>query len=71
MKPTKLPMIVALACGMAIGSPAAADIEYTYDDLGRVVRVFDPAGADVTYAYDRAGIKPDSDELPANCGHVQ
>lgn len=50
-----LPVVALLACVTAIGPLAAADIEYTYDELGRLVRVFDPAGADITYDYDKAG----------------
>jgi YD repeat-containing protein len=46
--------VAVLVCGMATGA-LAADITYKYDELGRLLRVFDPAGADITYTYDAAG----------------
>ena len=49
-----LATVAFLICAMAT-VVMAADLVYTYDELGRVVRVFDPAGADITYSYDAAG----------------
>src|SRR5262245_8326418 len=35
--------------------PAAADVSYVYDDLGRLHRVFDGQGEGATYVYDAVG----------------
>lgn len=47
-----------IACVMVlslIGASAAETISYTYDDLGRIVRVEYSNGCVIVYAYDPAG----------------
>jgi YD repeat-containing protein len=36
-------------------TPAWADIQYVYDEVGRLVQVTDPVGASAQYTYDAAG----------------
>src|SRR5262245_10328860 len=41
---------------MLLGAPAlAANIQYVYDELGRLIAEIDPAGGTTRYAYDPAG----------------
>jgi large repetitive protein len=49
--------VLMLACllGAIPGAPAAADITYVYDDLGRLVGVIDPASDTAVFAYDAVG----------------
>ncbi len=46
---------VAFAVLLAVGGPAHAATAYTYDSLGRLVRVDYGAGSYITYRYDAAG----------------
>lgn len=46
-------IVLALLLGWA--APAAADVAYLYDDLGRLVRVIREDGAAATYHYDAVG----------------
>lgn len=54
MKNLTICSLLILAAAVATAA-IAADITYEYDELGRLVRVFDPAGQEITYQYDAAG----------------
>jgi YVTN family beta-propeller protein/YD repeat-containing protein len=47
--------IVALVLGTCLAGPAAADVAYLYDDLGRLARVIAANGQAATYRYDAVG----------------
>ena len=47
--------LLALFFASALGSPAAADVIYVYDDVGRLTAVIDAAGDSAGYRYDAAG----------------
>jgi YD repeat-containing protein len=46
---------LALVFAAALGSPAAGDVIYIYDDVGRLTGVIDAAGDSAGYRYDAAG----------------
>ena len=47
--------IVSLLLFVVTAHPAAADVQYVYDELGRLVEVVAPSGASARYRYDAAG----------------
>ena len=47
-----------LAFGLAVGlcaQPAFADVQYVYDEIGRLIQVIDQNGDSARYVYDAAG----------------
>jgi len=61
--PLVVAAVAALLCG---GAPAAADIVYVYDDLGRLVAVTDPAAGTARFHYDGVGNLLAIERLAAN-----
>ena len=47
--------LLALVVASALWTPAAADVIYVYDDVGRLTGVIDAAGDSAAYRYDAAG----------------
>ena len=47
--------LLALVFALALWPPAAADVIYIYDDVGRLTGVIDAAGDSAGYRYDAAG----------------
>ena len=47
--------LLALVFAPALWTPAAADVIYIYDDVGRLTGVIDAAGDSAGYRYDAAG----------------
>lgn len=51
---SRLLIPLALVVGLS-ASAAFADVQYVYDELGRLVQVINPSGTSVQYTYDAAG----------------
>ena len=49
------PLLLLVVVFLFAAQPAAADVVYLYDSLGRLVRVIDQSGEAGTYVYDAVG----------------